>query len=195
MDERARSAQVSQRHLRGLLQTIDEQPETEARHIRSLLADHGLVRVEAGTETWLPVELLVAWVEAIEKAYDRARVEALFHRFAFVESKASILRSFVGGALRMFGSGGRVLARKIPSGMTLMYRDLGQVNERGVGAHEHEISIDDLPATCASSKAYVAAVGAYYQGLFDALKVAGAKISIAEHQPEKARVVYHCAWT
>jgi hypothetical protein len=195
VEERIRSAQVSQRHLRGLLQTIDEQPESDARHIRSLLADHGLGRVESGNETWLPVELLVSWVEVIEKAYDLARVEALFHRFAFVESKGSILRSFVGGALRMFGNGGRVLARRIPSGMTLMYRDLGRTSERGVGAHEHEIAIDDLPAACASSRAYVAAVGAYYQGLFDTLKVAGAKISIAEQLPEQARVVYRCAWT
>ena len=195
MNERARAAQVSQRHLRGLLQTIDEQPESEARHLRAVLAKHGLSRVEGGTETWLPVELLVDWVEAIDKAYDRTRLQALFHRFAFVESKASILRSFVSGALRMFGTGGRVLARRIPSGMTLMYRDLGSTSERGIGAHEDEIAIDDLPAACAASAAYVAAVAAYYQGLFDALKVSGSKISVAQHEPEKARVVYHCAWS
>lgn len=180
--------------MRGLLQAIDQIGGADARRLRAALAAHQLDEIERGEGTWHPVGLLVTWIETVDRTLGRRRLESLFGAFARIETQGSILKSFVSGALRMFGPGGSTLARRIPGGMSLMYRDLGQVSDMQVSASEHLITIEDLAEVCAASPSYVPAVAAYYQGLFDALGVRGT-VSITEHDRAQRRVVFRCVWS
>ncbi len=180
--------------MRGLLQAIDELGEGDRSRLRAALVRHELEQIEKGASAWQPVALLVTWMDTIDAIVGRRRFLELFASFAKMEIQGSILRSFVAGALRIFGPGGSTLARRIPTGMSLMYRDLGQISDARVNASEHLIIIDDLPAICSDSLSYVPGVAAYFQGLFDALGVQG-NASVRHHDRVSRRVVFHFVWT
>ncbi len=187
-------AQVSLRHMRGLLQAIDELGATDAARVRTALARHQLEAIVRNEGDWHPAALMAKWTETLDATLGRRSLQTVFRNFAKLETKSSIVKSFVAGAVRMFGPGGATLARRIPSGMSLMYRDLGTIYARRVSSSEHDIVLDDLAAPCSESPSYAHAVAAYYQGLFDALGVKGTA-SVAEHDRAARRVVIRCVWT
>ncbi len=188
-------AQVSLRHLRVLLQAIDALAPADAKRARAALGRHQLEEIERGDGSWRPAGLIVSWMEALDKTLGRRSFVNTFVNFAKFETKDSVLKSFVSGALRMFGTGGgSTLARRIPSGMSLMYRDVGTISDMRVSDSEHHIIIDDMAAPCSDSPSYVHGVAAYFQGLFEAFGIKGA-VSVAEHDRAARRVVFRCTWT
>ena len=187
-------AQVSLRHMRGLLRAIGELNVADSGRVRAALAGHHLAQIEGNEGGWQPAALMARWMETIDTTLGRRVLQNVFRSFAKLETKDSVLKSFVSGALRMFGTGGgSTLARRIPSGMSLMYRDVGSISDVRVSDSEHHIVIDDLAAACSDSPSYVHAVAAYFQGLLDAFGIRGT-VAVAEHDRGARRVVFRCVW-
>jgi hypothetical protein len=193
-------------YLRLLLSACDEfGPPAMA--IRERLGDTHLTSIEcAGPLVWLPVGADLALQRALAEVLgvERTREFVLARTRQFMAG--SLVQNLVQTAVELFGLDPGSLARMIPHGWGLLYRDCGRWRvtrsldpdrNRAREWREVELRLLDLPRACADEAAWVTAVGTVQHALLlltGRLDGEGEVELLDRVLSEPAQLVYRVAW-
>lgn len=193
-------------YLRLLLSACDEfGPPAMA--IREQIGDTHLTSIEcAGPLVWLPIEADLALQRALAEVLgvERTREFVLARTRQFMAG--SLVQNLVQTAVELFGLDPGSLARMIPRGWGLLYRECGSWRvtrsldpdrKRAREWREVELRLVGLPRHCADESAWVTAVGTVQHAL---LLLTGRSDGEGEVElldcmlGEPAQLVYRVAW-
>jgi hypothetical protein len=193
-------------YLRLLLSACDEfGPPAMA--IREQIGDTHLTSIEcAGPLVWLPIEADLALQRALAEVLgaERTREFVLARTRQFMAG--SLVQNLVQTAVELFGLNPGSLARLIPRGWGLLYRECGHWRvtrsldpdrQRAREWREVELRLHGLPRICADEGAWVTAVGTVQHALLlltGRLDGAGEVELLDCMLTEPAQLVYRVAW-
>lgn len=121
----------------------------------------------AARTDWIPVELDGQYVDGILAVMGHEDMLAAYRRFtseALVRSP--MLRSFIDGALRLFGVSVGTLLRALPGGLRQSYRDAFTLAIEH-GDHEARVIFDDIAPEVLRWKGYPIVWEAVFLGIYD----------------------------
>jgi hypothetical protein len=193
-------------YLRLLLSACDEfGPPAMA--IREQLGDTHLTSIEcAGPLVWLPIEADLALQRALAEVLGAERTREFVVARTRQFMAGSLVQNLVQTAVELFGLDPGSLARMVPRGWSLLYRDCGRWTvmrsldpdrNRAREWREVELRVLDLPRACVDEMAWVAAVGTVQHAL---LLLTGRMDGEGEVElldrvlTEPAQLVYRVAW-
>jgi hypothetical protein len=193
-------------YLRLLLSACDEfGPPAMA--IRERLGDAHLTSIEcAGPLVWLPIEADLALQRALAEVLGVERTRDFVLAKARQFLAGSLLQNLMQTAVELFGLHPGTLARMVPHGWILLYRDCGRWSvtpsldpdrNRAREWREVEMRLVELPRACANETAWVTAVGTVQHAL---LLLTGRQDGEGEVElldrvvDEPAQLVYRVAW-
>lgn len=193
-------------YLRLLLSACDEfGPPAMA--IRERLGDAHLTSIEcAGPLVWLPIEADLALQRALAEVLGVERTREFVLAKARQFMAGSLLQNLVQTAVDLFGLDPGSLARVVPRGWMLLYRDCGRWTvtrsldpdrNRAREWREVEMRLVDLPSACASETAWVTAVGTVQHALLllsGRLDKEGEVELLDRVLDGPAQLVYRVAW-
>jgi hypothetical protein len=161
-------------YLRLLLSACDEfgPPALE---IRERVGDTHLTSIEcAGPLVWLPLEAELALQRALDEVLGAARTREFVLARARQFMAGSMLQNLMQAAVGLFGLDPGSLARLVPSGWSLLYRNCGRWSVtrsldpdrlRAREWREVELRLLDVPEVCLDQDAWITAVGTVQHAL------------------------------
>ncbi|MGC3996508.1 MAG: hypothetical protein QM767_02820 [Anaeromyxobacter sp.] len=141
------SVQVRARHLKSLIESIDQHPQAAA--IRARVPAQLLAGIEASFGfDWCPMEWDIVLTRAVGEVVDEG-VEAFFKQAMRASFQGPLLRTLVETGLRMFGADPGTAATWVPRGWQLIFQGCGRWRVVGHAQGRAELAIEDLPPECA----------------------------------------------
>ena len=187
-------ASVSIRHMAVFLARIDALGSPHAERIRALLSEGAVLSVERfGKDEWIPVEVNVEWVEAVFRILGEARAGALFRGMTRHDFDESILKTFIAGAMRLFGTDMGVLLRRLPAGFETMFRNTFRASYEATGDRTARVTLDALAPPCIASAPWLESVRRGIWGIFD-IRGVSAEIDLIERDYALSRAVFSLSW-
>ena len=132
---------------------------------------------EARLPSWVPVELDVKLSCAICEVLGAEGCRLFFLETMTKVIESPLMRTFVNGAVGLFGLNPDKLVPWIAKSWPLIYREVGVVSSRIVGLHSSDLVWSQLPASIARFPDYLVGVEGSLQSVFILTGVTG-KVSL-----------------
>jgi hypothetical protein len=163
---------------------------------RMRAADPELMReVEAAPRSaWLPIALNLRWVEAAERAFGWPGAQDFLAARVRDQLRGPLFRSFVEGGVHLLGLDPGTLARVIPRGIAITFRECGTWSAVRTSDASAELRASGLPKELAGHARWIESVGASALAMFALCRVAG-RVELAAHDRERGSAVIAAHWT
>ena len=160
--------------MKTLLRHADALSTAEAAAVRAAFGAAGALAVEesSGLE-WLPVQHNVALTAAIHGTLGDAAFERFFHDHTAAALSTPVFRAVVDGAIALFGLDPSSWARLLPTGWSLVFREVGAWQVERVGRGEVEFMLSGLPQVCLTDPVWPVSVGHSLSALLDLARTKG----------------------
>jgi hypothetical protein len=179
--------------MRAFAEAISALPSAQAEAVKQRGGSETFRALERGeVGEWVPTLWNVQWVEAVHAVVGEKSFEQFFRDLTRRDFDTSLFKSFVAGALRLFGNKLSVLVRRIPAGYTMMWRDSGDLELTKEWAGGCELTLSPLPESCLGP-IWIHSVRWGLHGIFDVLGVRG-ESRVRPFDPSSRRVSYELSW-
>ena len=132
-------------HMRVFWDAIERLPQADALAIRSAIRPEHLEPVVRGiAPPWVPATWNVDWVRAVAKQLDSERFGQFFRAMTRRDFETSVFKSFVAGTVRLSGMNVGIVIKRIPTGFSLMWRDVGDVEVHGLRGMGCELTMTSV---------------------------------------------------
>lgn len=184
---------VRTRHMRAFAEAIAALPSSHVEAIRRRGGAGTFEAIERGdVGEWVPTAWNVQWVEAVHAVVGEQLFERFFRDLTRRDFDTSLYKSFVAGALRLFGNKPSVLVRRIPAGYSMMWKDSGELQLSREWESGCELTLAPLPEVCLGP-IWVHSVRWGLHGVFDVLGIRG-ESRVRPLDPSAKQVCFELGW-